>query len=48
MNITYSNQGEYNLANLTLPEQDKTIIVYGANAGEDTSSSTIRFCTTIF
>ena len=26
MNIAYSNQGEYNLPNLTLPEQDKTII----------------------
>ena len=27
MNITHSNQGEYSLPNLTLPEQDKTIIV---------------------
>ena len=26
MNITYSSQGDYNLPNLTLPEQDKTII----------------------
>lgn len=43
MEITYTQQGDYLLPNLTLPEQDKRLSVYGDNNTFAISNDAARF-----